>query len=377
MASIDALILADMNQTEAPKRMRVRKARKPKADAKPKVNDKSKQPKRTRTNKKAAAPKSNKPTDTKEKWDPYEHVTNTIVEALEAGDVNLFTNPWVKSGMPRNAFTGRPYNGINVLLLWSAMLGQDTWDWPLFCTWNQAKQMNGEDKEITGWVREGEGKQRTSVVFWKQRKFKAKNEDTGEEEERTVPLIRVYGVYNVAQIEDSGDKKLAARILKHVPNHEWLDKPKERNDFLDAWIQRVCEEMDLPITKTGERACFIPSRDEIHIPKLARFRSTSDYYSVCFHELVHASGAVERLKRDMKGRFGTDEYAFEELVAELGAAFLCADHNVDGSMQHTEYIASWVKRMKDDKYAVFTAAKLAKQAVEYLHKMAGTDNTEE
>jgi len=115
----------------------------------------------------------------------------------------------------------------------------------------------------------------------------------------------------------------------------------------------------------------------LHTPKLKRFRSVADFYSVTFHELVHASGHAKRLARNLKNRFGSDEYAFEELIAELGAAFLCALFNVDGNMQHTEYIASWVKRMEDDKYAIFTAAKLAKQAVEYLTKLTSTNDTEE
>jgi antirestriction protein ArdC len=361
MSDINDLILADMEQ-QAKSKKRTRKAKPAKSNGKAK---------RTRKAKPKQADESPAPPAEREgKWDPYEHVTNNIIEAIENGELNLFTSPWVKSGMPRNALTGRPYNGMNVLLCWAEMLRHEEWEWPLFLTWKQARSIEGDDG-ITGWPKEGESKNRTDVIFWKQRKYKATNEETGEEEEKTAPLIRVYGVFNVAQINDSGDPKIAARLLKHVPGHEWLDKPKERNKILDAWIDRVCEGMELPVKNKGDRACYIPSQDEIHRPRLKRFRSSEDYYGVTFHELIHATGHGDRLARDLKNRFGTEAYAFEELIAEFGAAFLCAFFNVQGQLQHAEYIASWVKRMQEDKYAIFTAAKHAKAAVEYLHKLGG------
>ena len=114
------------------------------------------------------------------------------------------------------------------------------------------------------------------------------------------------------------------------------------------------------------RACFIPSLDKIHLPNKTEFKSIPDFYATALHELTHWTGHKSRLVRDFSGRFGDAAYAFEELIAELGAAFLCASTGVDGQLQHDSYIASWLKVLKNDKKAIFTAAAAARKAAEFL-----------
>ena len=121
------------------------------------------------------------------------------------------------------------------------------------------------------------------------------------------------------------------------------------------------------------KACFIPTADVIYMPNKTDFKSVPDYYATGLHELTHWTGHKSRLARDFNGRFGDSSYAFEELIAELGAAFLCAHCSIDGQLQHDSYIASWLKVLKNDKRAIFTAAAAARKAAEFLVGSQGQD----
>jgi antirestriction protein ArdC len=122
-----------------------------------------------------------------------------------------------------------------------------------------------------------------------------------------------------------------------------------------------------PPKHQGEKACYIPSVDEIHMPSFTKFTSADGYYATLFHECNHWSGAGTRLNRTVKNSFGTVDYALEELVAELGSAFLCAEHNIDGMLQSASYIESWIKNLKDDPTAFAKAAAAAQRSVNFLH----------
>jgi antirestriction protein ArdC len=119
----------------------------------------------------------------------------------------------------------------------------------------------------------------------------------------------------------------------------------------------------------GGQACFIPSKDEIHLPAKTEFKSAADYHATALHELTHWTGHKSRLDRTFGARFGDNAYAFEELVAELGAAFLCSDCGINGKLQHDSYIASWIKVLKADKRAIFTASSAARKAADYAKKI--------
>lgn len=279
------------------------------------------------------------------KRDRYEQVTMAIVNALEKG-----TAPWVcpwdrSQGHAHNGKSGHVYQGINMLLCWAK-----DFDDPRFFTYNQVKKYGKSH------VKRGE--KGTPIVKWLFLDKKVKEEDAdGNEVERTkrVPILKTYTVFNFTQVEWDPD---------HQP------KEKKGND-IDP--ESACAEAAALVKKTGAkvkhgsgRAGYRPSTDSIGMPKPGAFDDANAYWATLLHEVTHWTGHESRCNRDLKNRFGSEKYAAEELVAELGAAFLCADLGIEGKLQHKEYIASWIKVLKDDKYALFTAARLAREAVAFV-----------
>jgi len=266
--------------------------------------------------------------------DIYQQITDKIITALEAGTAP-WVKPWAKLGAPRNAITMREYSGINTVLLAMAEFSSNQW-----LTYNQAKDAGGQ-------VRKGE--KGTTVVFFKPLNIKDKN---SEEADKIIPLLKTFTVFNTQQI-DSLPEKFSQAISPQISEFE-------DNEAAELMLSQA------EIRYGSNRACFIPSRDEIHLPTKTEFKSISDFYATALHELTHWTGHTNRLARDFNGRFGDASYAFEELVAELGAAFLCAHCGVDGQMQHSSYIASWLKVLKNDKKAIFTAAAAARRSTEFV-----------
>lgn len=269
-----------------------------------------------------------------EKGDIYQTITDKIITALEVGAAP-WVKPWASLGAPRNAVTGREYSSINTVLLAMTEFSSNQW-----LTFQQARQAGGNVKK---------GERGTTVVFFKPLTIKEKNEQQTENE-KVIPLLRTFTVFNTQQIEGLPEKFSLAI------------KPKPQiDDFTD---NEAAEFMLLQakIIYGSNRACFIPSRDEIHLPNKTEFKSIPDFYATALHELTHWTGHTSRLARDFSGRFGDAAYAFEKLVAELGAAFLCATSGVDGQLQHESYIASWLKVLKNDKKAIFTAAAAARRS---------------
>ena len=273
--------------------------------------------------------------------DIYQTITNRIIESLENG-VAPWVKPWASCGTPRNAVTGREYSGINMILLAMSPFAN-----PLWLTYNQARAVNAT-------VRKGE--HGTQVVFFKPFKITDKNdaESTAPQgdNEKTIPLLRTYTVFNAQQIDNLPEKYTQA--IKPQ-----LDSFAD-NEQAEVLLAKATIEYGKP------RACFIPSLDRIHLPNKVEFRSIADFYATALHELVHFSGHTSRLARDFKGRFGDSSYAFEELIAELGAAFLCAHCSINGQLQHASYIGNWLKVLKNDKRAIFTASAAARKATVFL-----------
>jgi antirestriction protein ArdC len=283
------------------------------------------------------------------KRDLYAEVTNRIVTELERGAA-----PWIKpwsatagQNLPCNAVTNRPYSGCNVILLWMAQnAGYRT---PRFLTYEQASELGGH-------VRKGE--HGTKVYFVKQLTARDKNDD---DKVRLIPMLREYVVFNVDQCEG-----LPARVTT-------ASSAKIRNpDQRDATIDEFLTVSGADIREGFGEAYYRPGDDYISLPSFAAFKSAAQFYNTGFHELGHWTGHKSRLDRfqAMAARFGDAAYAAEELTAELTAAFLCAEFDLDGDLRHAGYIQSWIGLLKADKRAFFTAASKAQAAADYLRGLA-------
>jgi len=271
--------------------------------------------------------------------DLYAEVTSKVINSLESGVV-----PWVRpwqgakgfnAGLPVNFSTGRPYRGINILLLWAS--GYDDQRW---LTYKQAQAVGAN-------VRKGE--HGSLVVFYKKLELKDVNA-SGESVTRSIPLLRSFTVFNVSQIDG-------------LPIDAPIAEPAPITYTKAADILRQAN-----VAHGGNRAFYSPMADLITMPRLDQFNSEADYFATGLHELTHWTGHKSRLARDFNGRFGTESYAFEELIAEMGAAYLCAESGIEYTTQHASYIASWLKVLKSDKKAIFTAASQAQKAADYCTK---------
>jgi antirestriction protein ArdC len=257
--------------------------------------------------------------------DLYRSVTDQILAELKTG-VRPWVKPWSRTpglNVPCNAVSGRPYSGVNTLLLWTAR--HHGWPQPRFLTFKQAVEAGGH-------VRKGEHAQH--VVFVKDLRVK---EDDSEAEERRVRMLRSYTVFNIAQCDDLSDK------LTAPPKGLNLDqRDVEIDQFIAAVGAKVQENSYEP------EAYYSHGLDHIVLPGFESFRSRSQYIATLFHELVHWTGHASRLDRQLGTRFGKRSKAAEELVAELGAAFLCAEFAVDGFIPHAAYIESYLELLTDD-----------------------------
>jgi antirestriction protein ArdC len=274
----------------------------------------------------------------------YGEVSAKIIAELEAGAA-----PWVKpwsatagANVPCNAVTNRPYSGRNVILLWMAQAaGYRT---PRFVTFKQALELGGH-------VRKGE--HGTKVYFVKQLQVADQNGEEGET--RIVPMMREYTAFNVDQCEGLPDGVLTLGDIK----------PRNR-DERDATLDEFLACSGATIREGFGEAYYRPSDDYISLPRFEAFKSAAHFYGVAFHELGHWTGHKSRLDRVLRHRFGERSYAAEELVAELCAAFLCAEFSIDGDLRHAGYIASWIGLLKTDSRAFFTACSKAQAATDYL-----------
>jgi len=280
--------------------------------------------------------------------DVYSNLTDRIVAALENG-VQPWFKPWQSSwggrsiGRPLRA-NGKPYRGINVIALWIA--AEDAgYGNPYWMTYKQAKTLGA-------FVRKGE--KGTEVVY--ANRHTVTDEETGAN--RSYAYLRTYTVFNCEQIEG-------------LPE-QYQPKPREvaKNERIEA-AEAFTANLGMDLRFGGDMAFYSPSNDRVQMPEFDTFDTAADYYCTLNHETVHWTKAEKRLDRDLgKQRWGDAGYAMEELVAELGSVFLAADLGIVAKPRagHASYIAHWLKVMKDDKRAIFTAASHAEKAVKYLHE---------
>ncbi|AKG68254.1 DNA primase [Serratia fonticola] len=303
-----------------------------------------------------------------DKVDLFQVVTDKIIAVLEKG-----TSPWRKpwrtvaggmSGLPANAITGRAYSGINVLLLWidAADKGFTSHRW---LTFKQAQDAGGN-------VRKGE--KSTLVTLFKPFEKKETDEqgrpmfdEQGNAVVSQRNFMTSFHLFNVEQCEN-----LPEKLLTPVSVAGDTEETPEQHDI--ERIQRAEQVVacsGVPVVhRHQDQAFYSPRADRITVPEAVQFNSPADYYSTLLHELVHSTGHISRLAREgitsSSRRFGEPVYAFEELVAEIGSAFLCAEVGIQGDVQHESYIASWLKALKEDKKVIFQASRFAREAFEYL-----------
>jgi antirestriction protein ArdC len=215
---------------------------------------------------------------------------------------------------------------------------------------------------LGGNVRKGE--RGTKICFVKQLQVRDSDAD-GETATRLVPMMREYTVFNVDQCENLPHSIITGKPMR-------VRNPDTRDELADAFLHLTGAD----IREGHGEACYIPSRDFISMPAFAGFKGADHFYNVAFHELTHWTAHKSRFDRDLKNRFGTRNYSAEELIAELGAAFLCAEFGFDGDVRNAGYIGNWIELLKADKRAFFTACSQASKAADYLRGLALADPAE-
>lgn len=274
----------------------------------------------------------------------YEDITNRIVSAIESGAASPegWRMPWhsVASGRPTNVASGRPYQGINTVNLWLDMQarGYTSPVWGTLRQWNEAGAR----------IRKGE--RSSVVVFWKDL---PRRDDGDDEEDRRRFVLKTSTVFNAAQVDG-------------------YEQPAPA-PWDPCAAERLVVAAGIDLRYGGGRAYYHTGLDYVAIPVLSDFESVPAFQATLLHEAAHWTGHRTRLDRQFGKRFGDAAYAFEELVAELAAAFLCADLGVSNvpRLDHAHYVASWLRVLKNDPRAVFTAASQATKATEYLLGFTG------
>ena len=280
----------------------------------------------------------------------YDEITDKIIAELEAGRVP-WVQPWGTAAakatiaMPKNAATARNYSGINVLILWGAViergfLGQS------WLTFRQALSLGGH-------VRKGE--HGTTVVYADRFVPKDEKRRAGEvdEEAQAIPFLKRFTVFNTDQCDD-------------LPEEIATAAPPPPPGLIEPAVEALIRATGIDFRIGGNRAFYAPVEDYVQVPPPATYFHPIDWHRTALHELSHASGHALRLNRDLSGSYGTRKYAFEELIAELNAAFCCASLGIVPTVRHADYIGSWLEVLREDNRAIVRAASQASKAADYI-----------
>ena len=281
--------------------------------------------------------------------DIHQTITNQIIEAMESARTTGRRLWDSQPSLPMNLTTGKPYSGINIIILWGAALSCGFTS-PYWLTYKQAAERGGQ-------VRKGE--HGTHCVFYKPWETESTNHETGETETVKGAVLKGFTVFNLDQIDGI-----------EAPARE----PRAPFQAIED-AERILQASPARIIEGGPSAFYQPDADTIHLPAREAFINPEAFYSVALHEMTHSTGHKSRMARDFSGRFGTEAYAFEELIAEMGSAFLNADLGIIGStlQDHADYLAHWVAILKSDKKAILTAAAAASKAHGFIKALANQE----
>jgi antirestriction protein ArdC len=287
----------------------------------------------------------------------YSEITDKILAELEAGRVP-WVQPWGTAAakaplaMPKNASTGRTYSGINVLLLWGAAVGRG-FGGQSWLTFRQALSLGGN-------VRKGE--RGTTVVYAD--RFVPEDEkkhacETGEDPQ-AIPFLKRFTVFNTEQCEN-------------LPEGVAASAPPVPGGLIEPRVEALIEATGIDFRIGGNRAFYVPAHDYVQVPPPQAYFEQINWHRTALHELGHATGHASRLGRDLSGSFGSRKYAFEELVAEINAAFCCASLGIVPTVRHADYIGSWLEVLREDNRAIVRAASQASKAADWLLAFAPAD----
>jgi len=278
----------------------------------------------------------------------YQMVTDRVVEKIEEAIKNdqgklPWHRPWFQAGMPMNLVSKKAYRGMNVFLL--SMMGHPS---PYFVSFKQAGQLGGKVKA---------GEKGYPVIFWKWVVVGKDQAGNTLDKPKKIPFLRYYTVFNVEQCEGL-EKKVPA-----IPTRDF--NPIEEGEAVFANMKNPPA-----MTHNEARACYSPSLDTLNMPRRELFDSSEAYYSTGFHELTHSTGHTKRLNRKevMDGNhFGNHDYSAEELVAEMGAVFLCNEIGIASTFDNSlAYLRNWLQALKDDPKMLVQASGRAQKAVDYI-----------
>ena len=280
----------------------------------------------------------------------YSEITDKIITELEAGRVP-WVQPWGTAaakapiGLPKNASTDRQYSGINVLLLWGAVIerGFSGQSW---LTFRQALSLGGN-------VRKGE--RGTTVVYadrFVPEDEKRRARETGEDAQ-AIPFLKRFTVFNTDQCEN-------------LPEDVATAAPPVPTGLIEPRVEALIAATGIDFRIGGNRAFYVPAHDYVQVPPPQAYFEPINWHRTALHEMGHATGHASRLGRDFSGSFGSKKYAFEELIAEINAAFCCASLGIAPTVRHADYIASWLEVLREDNRAIVRAASQAGKAADWL-----------
>ena len=280
----------------------------------------------------------------------YDEITGKIIGDLETGRVP-WVQPWGTAAakaplaMPSNAATGRHYSGINVLILWGAVI-EHGFPGQSWLTFRQALALGGH-------VRKGE---RGTTVVYADRFVpddeKRRARETGDEAQ-AVPFLKRFTVFNAAQCEG-------------LPEDIAIVAPPPSPGLIEPQVEALIRATGIDFRIGGNRAFYVPALDYVRVPPPQAYFEPINWHRTALHELGHATGHPSRLGRDMSGGFGTKKYAVEELVAEMNAAFCCASLGIVPTVRHADYIGSWLEVLREDNRAIVRSASQASKAADWL-----------
>lgn len=280
----------------------------------------------------------------------YDDITNKIIGELEAGRFP-WVQPWgsaaVKAplAMPQNAATGRRYSGINVLILWGAVI-EHGFPGQSWLTFRQALSLGGN-------VRKGE--RGTTVVYadrFTPEDEKRRARKAGEDAQ-AIPFLKRFTVFNAAQCDG-------------LPEEIAVVAPPPEPGLIEPRVEALIRATGIDFRIGGDRAFYVPTHDYVVVPPPQAYFEPINWHRTALHELGHATGHPLRLGRDFSGSFGTKRYAFEELIAEINAAFCCASLGIAPTVRHADYIGSWLDVLREDNRAIVRAASQASKAADWL-----------